>query len=129
LVGLASLSDGDAWADDFRRLGWQLLFAPIRLPAGRGQRLHAARRRAAAGLRLEETKAVTDKIVRKVRERPEVASIFVNGGRVMRSGAEVRKATLVINLVAKEHRELLQNEVQPRIGANSMTCPTSATGF
>ncbi|MFZ0847807.1 MAG: efflux RND transporter permease subunit [Hyphomicrobiaceae bacterium] len=75
------------------------------------------------GSRLEETKAVTDKIVRKARERPEVASIFVNGGRVMGSGAEVRKATLVINLLEKERRELLQSEVQLRIGASLNDLP------
>ena len=75
------------------------------------------------GSRLEETKAVTEKIARKVRERPEVASVFVNGGRVLGSGAEVRKATLVINLVAKEHRKLLQSEVQLRLGANLADMP------
>ena len=45
---------------------------------------------------------MTDAIARQVRARPEVRSVFVNGGRVMGSGAEVRKATLVINLVPKE---------------------------
>ena len=75
------------------------------------------------GSRLEETKAVTDNIVGKLRLRPEVASVFVNGGRVMGSGAEVRKATLVINLVAKEQRTLLQNEVQLQIGASLRDLP------
>jgi hydrophobe/amphiphile efflux-1 (HAE1) family protein len=75
------------------------------------------------GSRLEETKAVTDKIVRRLRTRPEVASVFVNGGRVMGSGAEVRKATLVINLVAKEQRKLLQSEVQLQIGASLSDLP------
>jgi hydrophobe/amphiphile efflux-1 (HAE1) family protein len=75
------------------------------------------------GTRLEETKDVTARIVRKVRERPEVQSVFVNGGRVMGSGAEVRKATLVINLVAKERRKLLQSEVQLQIGASLSAMP------
>jgi hydrophobe/amphiphile efflux-1 (HAE1) family protein len=75
------------------------------------------------GSRLEETKAVTARIVRKLRERPEVASVFVNGGRVMGSGAEVRKATLVISLVAKEKRQLLQSEVQLQIGASLSAMP------
>ena len=71
----------------------------------------------------EETKDVTARIVSKVRERPEVQSVFVNGGRVMGSGAEVRKATLVINLVAKEQRKLLQSEVQLQIGASLSAMP------
>src|SRR5215510_7792032 len=75
------------------------------------------------GSRLEETRAVTDRIVRRLRTRPEVASVFVNGGRVMGSGAEVRKATLVINLVAKENRKLLQSEVQLQIGASLSDMP------
>jgi len=75
------------------------------------------------GSRLEETKAITDNIVRKLRLRPEVASVFVNGGRVMGSGAEVRKATLVINLVAKEQRRLLQSEVQRQIGTSLRDLP------
>jgi multidrug efflux pump subunit AcrB len=75
------------------------------------------------GSRLEETKAVTARIVRKLHERPEVESVFVNGGRVMGSGAEVRKATLVINLVAKERRNLLQSEVQLQIGASLSAMP------
>jgi multidrug efflux pump subunit AcrB len=75
------------------------------------------------GSRLEETKAITDNIVRKLRLRPEVASVFVNGGRVMGSGAEARKATLVINLVAKEQRRLLQSEVQRQIGTSLRDLP------
>jgi hydrophobe/amphiphile efflux-1 (HAE1) family protein len=75
------------------------------------------------GSRLEETKTVTARIVRKLRERPEVESVFVNGGRVLGSGAEVRKATVVINLVAKERRNLPQSEVQLQIGASLSAMP------
>jgi len=75
------------------------------------------------GSRLEETKDVTARIVRKLRERPEIESVFVNGGRVMGSGAEVRKATLVINLVAKAQRKLLQSELQLQIGASLSAVP------
>ena len=52
-----------------------------------------------------------------MRARPEVKSVFVNGGRVMGSGAEVRKATLVINLVPKDKRKLTQDQVRDEIGA------------
>jgi NAD-dependent SIR2 family protein deacetylase len=45
---------------------------------------------------------VTDAIARQIGARPDVKSVFVNGGRLMGgavgSAAEVRKATLIINL-------------------------------
>jgi hydrophobe/amphiphile efflux-1 (HAE1) family protein len=69
------------------------------------------------GSRVEDTRAVTAAIAAQVRERPEVRSVFVNGGRVMGSGAEVRKATLVINLVPKEQRKLTQDQVRLEIGS------------
>ncbi|HJZ29529.1 MAG TPA: efflux RND transporter permease subunit [Hyphomicrobiaceae bacterium] len=75
------------------------------------------------GSRLEETKAITDTIVHRLSRRREVASVFVNGGRVMGSGAEVRKATLVINLIDKEQRSLLQSDVQLAIGTSLTDMP------
>jgi len=68
------------------------------------------------GTRMAETRVVADGIARQIRARPEVKSVFINGGRVMGSGAEVRKATLVINLVAKEKRTLSQAQVKQAIG-------------
>ena len=61
---------------------------------------------------------------------PEVRSVFVIGGRRrLGSGAEVRKATLVINLAPKESRKLTAG---PGAGSPSRrrwpTCPTSASG-
>ena len=81
------------------------------------------------GSRMEETRAVTDALVRQIRERPEVKSVFVDGGRVLGSGSEVRKATLVINLVSKDEAQAVagpgQGGDQPRA---SPACPTSASG-
>ena len=69
------------------------------------------------------------RIARQIRERPEVQSVFVNGGRVLGSGAEVRKATLVINLVPKEKRKLTPGPGARRDRrAASPACPTSASG-
>src|SRR4249920_1764447 len=56
--------------------------------------------------RIADTRAVTETIARNVRARTDVNSVFINGGRVMGSGAEVRKATLIINIVPKEKRKL-----------------------
>ncbi|KAB2920792.1 MAG: efflux RND transporter permease subunit [Hyphomicrobiaceae bacterium] len=75
------------------------------------------------GSRLGDTRAVTEAIARTIRERPEVKSVFINGGRVMGSGAEVRKATLVINLVPKEQRMLSQDQVRQQIGLSLAHVP------
>jgi len=83
------------------------------------------------GSLMTETRAVTDAIAAQVRERPEVRSVFINGGRVMGSGAEVRKATLVINLAPKESRKLTQDEVRLAIGgrlANLPGCSPASSG-
>ena len=75
------------------------------------------------GSRMDETRAVTDAIARQIRDRPEVKSVFVNGGRVLGSGSEVRKATLVINLVSKENRKLSQAQIKEEISRNLAGVP------
>jgi hydrophobe/amphiphile efflux-1 (HAE1) family protein len=75
------------------------------------------------GSLITDTRTVTQSIAGKLRERPEVKSVFVNGGRVLGSGAEVRKATLVINLVPKESRKLTQDQVRDAIGTSMVDMP------
>jgi hydrophobe/amphiphile efflux-1 (HAE1) family protein len=75
------------------------------------------------GSRMAETKAATEAITQRIRARPDVRSVFVNGGKVMGSGAEVRKATLVINLVPKEARKLSQARIKQEIGADLAAVP------
>ena len=58
-----------------------------------------------------------------MRARTDVNSVFINGGRVMGSGAEVRKATLVINIVPKEKRKLTQDQVRDEIGRSLAGVP------
>jgi hydrophobe/amphiphile efflux-1 (HAE1) family protein len=70
----------------------------------------------APGSRLADTRSLTEEVARKVRSRPEVKSVFINGGNLLGSGAEVRKATLTINLVGKSDRTLSQDEVRQAIG-------------
>ena len=67
------------------------------------------------GSRFDDTRAVTGKVTEIIRKRPEVTSVFVNGGTLLGSGAEVRKATLVINLVPKTARKLSQAQVKEAI--------------
>jgi len=75
------------------------------------------------GSLITDTRTLTQSIAGKLRERPEVQSVFVNGGRVLGSGAEVRKATLVINLVPKEGRKLTQDQVRAAIGTSMVDMP------
>ncbi len=68
------------------------------------------------GSRLDDTRRVTAAVADRVRERADVRSVFVNGGNLLGSGAEVRKATLIINLVPKDQRKLKQHQIKEEIG-------------
>ena len=79
------------------------------------------------GSRLDETKAITAAVAGQIGARPDVKSVFVNGGRVMGGaaggGAEVRKATLVINLVPKAERKLGQARIKQEISRSLAQVP------
>jgi multidrug efflux pump subunit AcrB len=49
------------------------------------------------GSRLDDTKAVTDRVAAQMRTLPEVRSVFVDGGRQLPGKKEVRLATLTVN--------------------------------
>lgn len=66
----------------------------------------------APGSRLADTRAVTERVTDLLKTRSEVKSVFVSGGQVLGSGAEVRKATLVVNLTPKGDRKLSQAELR-----------------
>jgi hydrophobe/amphiphile efflux-1 (HAE1) family protein len=68
------------------------------------------------GSRLDDTRRVTATVADRIRERSDVRSVFVNGGNLLGSGAEVRKATLIINLVPKDQRKLKQHQIKEEIG-------------
>lgn len=68
------------------------------------------------GSRLDDTRRVTAAVADRIRERTDVRSVFVNGGNLLGSGAEVRKATLIVNLVPKDKRKLKQHEIKAEIG-------------
>ena len=81
------------------------------------------------GSRMDETKAVTDAIARQIRARPDVKSVFVNGGKVhgrRRRGAQGHA----------RHQSGAQGQAQaepgrrsrPRSAATWRRCPTSASG-
>src|SRR3954451_12811802 len=53
------------------------------------------------GSQLSDTESVPDTIAARLRSRPEVESVFVDGGRIPPMVVEVRKAALTINYVDK----------------------------
>ncbi|HEX5959595.1 MAG TPA: efflux RND transporter permease subunit, partial [Hyphomicrobiaceae bacterium] len=79
------------------------------------------------GSRMDETEAVTDTVVREIRARPEVKSVFVIGGRILGGVAggvaEVRKATLIVNLVPKDERKLSQAAIKQAISRDLRQVP------
>ena len=79
------------------------------------------------GSRLDDTRAVTGAIAREIGARPDVKSVYVNGGRVMGgvvgASGEVRKATLVINLVPRAERKLGQAAIKEEVSRSLAQVP------
>ncbi len=75
------------------------------------------------GSKLEDTRAVTDRIARRLGERSDVTSVFVNGGMLLGGGEEVRKATLILKLVPKDERKLSQAEIKQEISRDLASIP------
>ncbi len=75
------------------------------------------------GTRLDDTRAATNTLVDRIKQRPEVKSVFVTGGRILGSGSEVRKATLTINLIDKKDRKLTQAEIVEILGNDLNSVP------
>ncbi len=75
------------------------------------------------GSRIDDTKAMTKALAEKIGARADVKSVFVSGGKIMGGGAEVRKATLVINLVPRKQRKLSQSQVKQQIGREVASTP------
>jgi hydrophobe/amphiphile efflux-1 (HAE1) family protein len=75
------------------------------------------------GTPLDDTRRVTNEVTQRLMVRADVKSVFVNGGNLLGSGAEVRKATLVINLVDKDRRKLNQTQISEEIGRDLALVP------
>ncbi|HXW27278.1 MAG TPA: efflux RND transporter permease subunit [Xanthobacteraceae bacterium] len=76
-----------------------------------------------SGSQRKETEEKTEAIVKRLRTRPEVQSVFVDGGRIPPTPAEPRKATLVINYTPKADRKLSQAELEQAIGRDLANVP------
>lgn len=64
------------------------------------------------GSTLEDTRSVSRQVAAKLNERAEVEQVFVDGGRILGSGDEVRKATFIVTLVPKDDRAFSQGELK-----------------
>src|SRR5215471_14920381 len=64
------------------------------------------------GSQLAFTEKVTEDIVARLRKRPEVKSVFVDGGRVPPGTQEVRRAALIIDYTPKSQRSITQRELE-----------------
>ncbi len=75
------------------------------------------------GSQLADTEAVADSIATLLRRKPEVVSVFVNGGRTPDGVLGVRTATLIINFVPKTERSLSQRELEHEISKDLRDIP------
>jgi len=75
------------------------------------------------GSQLDETEKVTEDIVAQLRRRPEIKSVFVDGGRIPQGSVEVRRAALIINYTPKSDRSTTQRELELLIGRELESIP------
>ncbi len=75
------------------------------------------------GSKLEDTQRLTTMLTERISQRPEVTRVYVNGGRILGSGDEVRKATLVVRLVPKSQRKLKTSAVELAIARDIERIP------
>jgi multidrug efflux pump subunit AcrB len=75
------------------------------------------------GTQLAFTEKVTEEIVARLRKRPEVRNVFVDGGRVPPGIQEVRRAALIINYTPKTERKITQRELELSISQELENVP------
>jgi multidrug efflux pump subunit AcrB len=75
------------------------------------------------GSQLTDTEATTEAIVKQLRRRPEVESVFVDGGRIPPASIDIRKATLTINYVPKSKRSSSQHQLETTISRDLADIP------
>ena len=75
------------------------------------------------GSQLSDTEAVTNDIATRLRKRPEVQSVFVDGGRIPGGAVGVRNAALMINFVPKSKRAISQQKLEQSISRELASVP------
>jgi len=75
------------------------------------------------GSQLTDTERTTEEVATRLRQRPEVKSVFVDGGRVPPATTEIRKAALIINYTPKSKRSVSQRQLELMIGHDLADVP------
>src|SRR3984893_406564 len=75
------------------------------------------------GSQLAFTEKTTEEIVARLRKRPEVRSVFVDGGRVPPGTFEVRRAALIINYTPNTQRDITQRQLELAISNELESVP------
>ncbi|GAC1328985.1 MAG: efflux RND transporter permease subunit [Beijerinckiaceae bacterium] len=75
------------------------------------------------GTQLSGTQTVTEAITKRLKARPEVQSVFVDGGRIPPATAEIRKAALVINYTPKSERSVSVHDLELKIARELADMP------
>ncbi|MGZ8408416.1 MAG: efflux RND transporter permease subunit [Hyphomicrobium sp.] len=81
------------------------------------------------GARLEDTRIMTDEVTRRLRNIPEVASVFVLGGVSPTGTLEVRRAAVNVRLVPKTERDKPQKELKAILSATIADVPDVRAWF
>jgi len=81
------------------------------------------------GSPLSATQAVTEDIAHRLRQRPEVKSVFVDGGHISPATSEVRVASVIINYTPKEQRAQTQRQLELAIGHDLENIPDIRSWF
>ena len=81
------------------------------------------------GAPLEDTRVATDNIVKSLRDLPRCKSVFVLGGTTPTGQLEVRRASVIVQLVPKTERDAAAKGPEVRSSpTSSPTCRTCAPG-
>jgi multidrug efflux pump subunit AcrB len=69
-----------------------------------------------SGSQLTDTEKVTDAVAERLRKRPEIERVFIDGGRIPPGTTEVRKAAMIINYVPRSDRKMSVPQLELAIG-------------
>ncbi len=81
------------------------------------------------GARLEDTRAMTDEVTKRLKDIPEVASVFALGGVSPTGTLELRRASVNVRLVPKTERDKPQKELKAILAAAIANVPDVRAWF